>query len=45
MEVVILTPKDLEPFKAKTKSVYDKWIKEIGPDLVSAAEKIVKRIK
>jgi tripartite ATP-independent transporter DctP family solute receptor len=45
MEVVVLTPKDLEPFKAKTKSVYDKWIKEIGPDLVNAAEKIVKTIK
>ena len=45
MEVVILTPKDMETFKAKTKSVYDKWIKEIGSDLVSEAEKIVKRIK
>lgn len=45
MEVVIFTPKDMETFKVKTKSVYDKWIKEIGPDLVDAAEKIVKRIK
>lgn len=45
MEVVILTPKDMETFKAKTKSVYDKWIKEIGSDLVSEAEKIVKGIK
>ena len=45
MEVVIFTPKDMETFKVKTKSVYDKWIKEIGPDLVDAAEKVVKGIK
>jgi TRAP-type C4-dicarboxylate transport system substrate-binding protein len=45
MEVVILTSKDSEAFKAKTKSVYDKWIKEIGPDLVGDAEKIIKGIK
>lgn len=45
MEVTILTAKDADVFKAKTKSVYDKWINEIGPDLVSAAEKIVKGIK
>jgi tripartite ATP-independent transporter DctP family solute receptor len=42
MEVTILTPKETEAFKAKTKSVYDKWVKEIGTDLVNAAEKIVK---
>jgi TRAP-type transport system periplasmic protein len=45
MEVVILTPKEAEAFKAKTKSVYEKWVKEIGPDLVSTAENIVKGIK
>ncbi len=45
MEVSILTPKETEGFKAKTKAVYDKWEKEIGPDLVSAAEKIVKETK
>jgi tripartite ATP-independent transporter DctP family solute receptor len=42
MEVVILTPKDVATFRAKTKSVYEKWIKEIGPRLVDSAEKIVK---
>lgn len=42
MEVVILTAKDTEAFKAKTKSVYEKWIKEIGPQLVDSTEKIVK---
>lgn len=45
MDITILTPKDVEDFKAKTKSVYDKWINEIGPDLVKNAEKIVKSIK
>ncbi len=45
MDVVVLTPKEWEPFKAKTKSVYEKWVKEIGPELVNSAEKIVKGIK
>jgi len=42
MEVVILSTKDTAAFKAKTKSVYDKWVKEIGPSLVKSAEKIIK---
>ncbi|MDI6762463.1 MAG: DctP family TRAP transporter solute-binding subunit [Thermodesulfobacteriota bacterium] len=45
MDVVVFTSKDMETFKAKTKSVYDKWIPEIGADLVNAAEKIIKGIK
>lgn len=45
MEVVVFTPKDMELFKAKTKSVYDKWVPEIGADLVSAAEKVIKAVK
>jgi tripartite ATP-independent transporter DctP family solute receptor len=44
MEVVVLSPKDMATFKAKTRAVYDKWIKEIGADLVSAAEKMVKAV-
>ncbi len=44
MEVIILSPKDMEPFKVKTKSVYDKWIKEIGADLVDTAEKTVRAV-
>ena len=42
MNVVVLSPKETETFKAKTKPVYEKWVKEIGPELVQAAEKIVK---
>ena len=41
MEVVTLTAAELAAFKAKTQPVYDKWVTEIGADLVKAAEKIV----
>jgi len=42
MDVVVLTDKERETFKAKTSSVYEKWTKEIGPKLVEDADKIVK---
>jgi len=42
MDVVVLTDKEREVFKAKTSSVYEKWTKEIGPKLVEDADKIVK---
>ena len=42
MEVVVLTAKDVAAFKAKTKSVDEKWLKDIGPRLVESAEKIVR---
>ncbi len=45
MDVAVFTPKDMEVFKAKTKSVYDKWIKEIGAELVSDTEKVMKAVK
>lgn len=45
MEVVTLSPKDLEAFRAKTRSVYDKWAAEVGADLVKAAEKIIATTK
>ena len=45
MEVAVFTQKDMDTFKAKTKSVYDKWIKEIGADLFSSAEKVIKGVK
>jgi tripartite ATP-independent transporter DctP family solute receptor len=41
MDVVVLSPKEMEPFKAKTKSVYEKWNNEIGGDLIKSAEKNV----
>ncbi len=45
MEVTFLTAKELEPFKAKTKAVYEKWTTELGTDLVRAAEKAVASAK
>jgi len=45
MEVTVLSANEIEAFKAKTKSVYDKWVGEIGADLVKAAEKIVAQTK
>jgi len=45
MELIVLTSKDMPVFRDKTKSVYEKWTKEISPDLVSLAEKIVKGVK
>jgi TRAP-type transport system periplasmic protein len=41
MEVVTLSPAELAAFKAKTKPVYDKWVGEVGADLVHSAEKII----
>ncbi|MEK8035466.1 MAG: DctP family TRAP transporter solute-binding subunit [candidate division NC10 bacterium] len=41
MEVVTLTAAELAAFKAKTRPVYDKWVTEIGADLVKSAEQIV----
>ena len=45
MEVVTLSAKDLEAFRAKTRPVYDKWVAEVGPDMVKAAEKIIAATK
>lgn len=37
MEVVVLDEAAREAFKTKTKGVHDKWMKVVGPDLVSKA--------
>jgi TRAP-type C4-dicarboxylate transport system substrate-binding protein len=42
MEVVVLSAQDKEAFKAKTRPVYDKWVREIGPDLIRTAERIIR---
>ena len=41
MEVVTLTAAELATFKERTRPVYDKWVNEVGADLVKAAEQIV----
>ena len=38
MEVTVPSSADLEAFKTKTKPVYDKWVTEVGADLVKLAE-------
>jgi len=43
MEVTVLTPAQTKAFKDKTKPVYDKWVKEIGPELVKIAEKDIQK--
>ncbi len=45
MEVVTLASADLAAFREKTKPVYDKWVNEVGVDLVQAAEAIVAKTK
>lgn len=45
VNVVKLTPAEVNAFKAKVKPVYDKWAKEIGTDLVEMTEKLIKSIK
>ena len=45
MEVMTLSAKDLEAFRAKTQQVYEKWTAEVGTDLVKSAEKIIAATK
>jgi tripartite ATP-independent transporter DctP family solute receptor len=45
MEPVTLSPSELTAFRAKTRPVYDKWVNEVGGDLVRAAEKIIAETK
>ena len=36
---------ELAAFREKTRPVYDKWVNEVGVDLVKAAEAIVAKTK
>jgi len=45
MEITLLKPEQFQAFKVKTKPVYDKWAKEVGVDLVQAAEKTVHSVE
>jgi len=45
MDVVHLSPAEVEAFRDKTRPVYAKWSKEIGVELVRSAEKIVQDTK
>ncbi|MCM8734522.1 DctP family TRAP transporter solute-binding subunit [Azospirillum sp. A1-3] len=41
VEVVRLTPEEQKAFQTATQPVFDKWTKQIGPDLVKAAESAI----
>ena len=43
MEVVVPTAAQLTQFRDRTRPVYDKWIAEVGADLVKATEALVDR--
>ena len=45
MDVTHLSPADVEAFRDKTRSVYNKWVDDIGVELVRSTEKIVERAK
>jgi TRAP-type transport system periplasmic protein len=45
MDVVIPTAAELTAFRDKTRPVYDKWVGEVGADLVKSAEQIVSKTK
>ncbi len=43
MEVTVLSPEQVKAFTNKTRPVFEKWEKEIGPDLVKMAEKEIQQ--
>ena len=45
MTVTYLTPAQIKVFQDRSKSVYDKWTKEIGEDLVKAAFADLAKVK
>jgi TRAP-type transport system periplasmic protein len=45
VQIVKLTDAEKQPFKKATKAVYDKWAKQIGPELVKKAEEAIAKRK
>jgi hypothetical protein len=45
MDVTHLSSADVEAFRDKTRSTYNKWADDIGVELVRSTEKIVERTK
>ena len=45
MQVTVLSPDQKKVFKEATKSVWEKWTKEIGEDLVKPALKIIEAVQ
>lgn len=45
MEVIVLTPEEVEAFRQATLPVYRKWKQEIGRTLVEAAEQVIRKTR
>ncbi len=45
MEVIVLTPEEVEAFRQATLPVYRKWKQEIGRKLVDAAEQVIRSVR
>jgi TRAP-type transport system periplasmic protein len=45
MEVTHLSPAEVQPFRDKTRSVYNRWADDIGIELVRSTERIVEAAK
>ena len=45
VQIVKLTDAEKQPFKKATQAVYDKWAKQIGPELVKKAEEAIAKRK
>ena len=45
VQIVKLTDAEKQPFKKATQAVYDKWAKQIGPELVKKAEETIAKRK
>jgi TRAP-type C4-dicarboxylate transport system substrate-binding protein len=45
MQATFLSPVEIEPFRDKTRSVYNKWADDIGIELIRSTEGIVNRAK
>ena len=45
MEGTKLAPADVQAFRDRTRLLYEKWVEEIGPDLVSATELAIRSVK
>jgi tripartite ATP-independent transporter DctP family solute receptor len=43
-DVIALSPEAIAAFRQATKSVYDKWAKQLDPELVAAAEKVSRSV-
>ncbi len=44
VNIVRLGDAEKQPFRKATRQVYEKWAKQIGPDLVKKAEESIRKV-